>query len=101
MISALSIPCRWIEVTPRLMPQLALDDVERDPLVGEFDGVGVAELARREPPPHTGLGGDAAKLPAGGVARPGPPARRTVNHAQQRADRHFHPELEPGTEVVA
>jgi hypothetical protein len=83
------------------MPPLALDDVERDPLVGEFDGVGVAELVRREPPPHTGLGGDAAKLPAGGVARPGPPARRTVNHAQQRADRHFHPELEPGTEVVA
>jgi hypothetical protein len=30
------------------VPQLALDDVERDALVGEFDGVGVAELLRRE-----------------------------------------------------
>jgi hypothetical protein len=36
------------------MSQLALDDVERDPLVREFDGVGVAELVRREPAPHTG-----------------------------------------------
>jgi hypothetical protein len=47
------------------MPQLALDDVERDPLVGEFDGVGVAQLVRREPSPHAGLGGDAAELGAG------------------------------------
>jgi hypothetical protein len=30
------------------VPQLALDDVERDALVGEFDGVGVAELLGRE-----------------------------------------------------
>jgi hypothetical protein len=29
------------------MPQLALDDVERDTLVGAFDGAGAAELARR------------------------------------------------------
>jgi hypothetical protein len=31
----------------------------------EFDGVGVAELVRCEPPPHTGVGGDAAELGAG------------------------------------
>jgi hypothetical protein len=47
------------------MPQLALDDVERDVLVGEFDGVGVAELVGREPSPHAGLGGDASELGAG------------------------------------
>ena len=31
------------------MPQLALDDVEWDALVGEVDGVGVAQLVRGEP----------------------------------------------------
>jgi hypothetical protein len=53
MISALS------------MPQLALDDVERDPLVREFDSVGVAELVGREAAPHAGLRGDAPQLGAG------------------------------------
>jgi hypothetical protein len=47
------------------MPQLALDDVERDALVGELDGVGVAQLVGRKPPPHAGLGGDAPQLGAG------------------------------------
>jgi hypothetical protein len=45
--------------------QLALDDVARHTLVGELDGVGVAELVRRESPPHTGLRGDAPELGAG------------------------------------
>jgi hypothetical protein len=82
------------------MPQLALDDVERDPLVREFDGVGVAQLVRREPPPHAGLGGDPPELGAGGVTRPGPAAGGPVDHAQERADRHCHPEFEPGAEVL-
>jgi hypothetical protein len=47
------------------VPRLALDDVERDPLVRELDGVGVAELVGGEPPPHAGLGGDAPQLGAG------------------------------------
>jgi hypothetical protein len=34
------------------MAELALDVVERDALVGELDGVGVAQLVRREAP-HT------------------------------------------------
>jgi hypothetical protein len=39
------------------VPQLALDDVERDALVCEFDSVGVAQLVGREPPrgPATAL----------------------------------------------
>ena len=41
------------------MAQLALDDVERDALVGELDGVGVAQLVGRKPPSDAGLGGDA------------------------------------------
>jgi hypothetical protein len=31
--------------------ELALDDVERDSLAGEFDRVGMAQLVRREPAP--------------------------------------------------
>ena len=34
------------------VPQLALDDVERDALVGELDRVRMAQLVRHEPPPH-------------------------------------------------
>jgi hypothetical protein len=45
--------------------QLPLDDVERDALVGKLDGVGMAQLVRGEPPPHTGLRGDAVQLGAG------------------------------------
>ena len=47
------------------MPQLPLDDVERDALVGELDGVGVAQLVGRKPPPHAGHRGDAPQLGAG------------------------------------
>jgi hypothetical protein len=57
------------------MTQLALDDVERDALVGELDGVGVAQLVGRETAPHRGVRGDAPQLGAGGVARPGPATR--------------------------
>jgi hypothetical protein len=32
------------------MPQLALDNDQRDALVSHLDGVSVAELMRREPP---------------------------------------------------
>jgi hypothetical protein len=67
------------------MAELALDDVERDPVVGERDGVGVAQLVRREAAPHTGLRGDAPQLGAGGVARPGPPTGGTVDHAHGRS----------------
>jgi hypothetical protein len=49
------------------MAGLALDYVERDALVGELDGVGVAQLVGREPPPHTGGRGDAAPVGAGGA----------------------------------
>jgi hypothetical protein len=43
---------------------LAVDYVGRDPLVGEFDGVGVAELVGREAAPHSSLRGDAPPLGA-------------------------------------
>ena len=46
------------------MPELALDDVERDAFRGELYGVGVAQLVRREAAPHPGLRGEAAELDA-------------------------------------
>ena len=36
------------------MPQLALDDVERDALARQLERVGVAQLVRREVAPNTG-----------------------------------------------
>ena len=36
------------------MPQLALDDVERDALASQLERVGVAQLVRREVAPNTG-----------------------------------------------
>jgi hypothetical protein len=47
------------------MPELALDDGERDSFSGELDGVGVAELVRRGPSPDTRRGGQAAEFGAG------------------------------------
>ena len=68
------------------MAELALDHVERDALAGELDGVGVAQLVRREAAPDAGLGGEPAELDARVRARPGPPAGRAVDDAEQRPD---------------
>jgi hypothetical protein len=45
--------------------QLPLDDVGRGALVGELDGVSMAQLVGGEAAPHAGLGGDAPQLGAG------------------------------------
>ena len=42
--------------------ELALNDVQRHALAGELEGVRVAQLVRREPAPHAGLGGEPAEL---------------------------------------
>jgi hypothetical protein len=39
------------------MPQLALDDVDRDALARELDRVRVTQLVGRKPPAHTGTEG--------------------------------------------
>ncbi len=46
------------------MPELALDDVQRDALAGELDGVCVAQLVRCETSADARLGGVPAKLAA-------------------------------------
>ena len=56
------------------MPELPLDDRQRDPFVGHFDGVSMPQLVWREPPSHTGLSGESAQLTAGSCRRPAPTA---------------------------
>jgi hypothetical protein len=46
------------------MPELALDDVERDALAGELQRVRMAQLVRREPTPDLRLSGEPAELSA-------------------------------------
>ena len=55
------------------MPELALDDRQRDPFVGHLDRVRVAELMRREPTPDPVCGGSPARCrraDAGAQLRP-------------------------------
>jgi hypothetical protein len=40
------------------MPELALDDVDRDAFACELDGVRVPELVRSEPAPDAGVSGE-------------------------------------------
>jgi hypothetical protein len=108
MISASSMPCRYTEVMPRsACPELALDHDERHALACHLDCVCVAELMRRESPPHARMEGDPSHLGAdrGGGART--PGDRAVDHTEQRADRQRLPmpklwyELSPAPSVHA
>jgi len=82
------------------MPELALDNRQRDPVVRHLDSVRVAELVRREPAPHSRCGGGPAQLAARGCRLPVAPGGRAVDHAEQRADREPDMELLPGLEVL-
>jgi hypothetical protein len=48
------------------MPELPLDDWQRDPFVGHLDRVSVPELVRGKSSAHASLGGKPAKLTARG-----------------------------------
>ena len=67
MISAVSMPCRYVLVTPRCAcwTELTLDDRERHSFAGHFDSVGVAELMRREAPAHPRDRRESSQLSAG------------------------------------
>jgi hypothetical protein len=87
MISALSMPCRYTEVMPRLLwPIWALDDDQRYAFARELNGVRVAELVRREPSPDSGVRGGSAQLRSRSGTRPLAAARATAEYAEQRAD---------------
>jgi hypothetical protein len=44
------------------MPELPLDNRQRDPFVRHLDRMSMPELVRRKPPPHPSLGREPAKL---------------------------------------
>jgi hypothetical protein len=84
VVDALQIDARDPEVG---VPELALDDDQRHPLVGHLHGVGVAELMGRQPAAHPGPGAGAAQLPTDRGGRPGAAAAGAVQNAEQRPDR--------------
>src|SRR5215207_7136007 len=75
--------------------ELALDDEQRDTLARHLDGMGVAELVRREAPPDAGERRRVAQLFAGGGLRPAAAARRSGQNAEQRADGQREAEVQP------
>ena len=82
------------------MPELALDDVDRDPFSRELDGVGVAQLVRGEPASDTRFDGELAQFSSSGAGRPPPPAGGAVDHSEQRPGRQQHPVCRPRTELL-
>ena len=77
------------------MPQLALDNDQRDALVSHLDGVSVAKLMRREPTTDAGEHCGAVQLLASGGLLPVPPSGWAVDHAQQRSGTKPGAQLEP------
>ena len=67
------------------MPELALDDQQRDALARHLHSMSMAELMRREPPSHLRASGGVMKLhrtPAGAHGRPRVGPRRMQNNAR-------------------
>src|SRR5882672_2612984 len=81
------------------MPELSLDDEQRDPFAGHLDRVHMPELVWREPAPHSGCCRGVMQLRADTCRRARPSSCRAAHHAEQSPDRQFPPELEPRLEV--
>ena len=69
------------------MPELALDQRQRDPLVQQLDRVRMPQLMRSKPAPHTGVNGKVTQLRTHCGGAPRAAAGRPVDHAEQRAPR--------------
>lgn len=82
------------------MPELALDHIQWDALSRHFNGVGVAQLVWREAAANTGQAPQAPELRPRRRSRPRPSSRGSVDHAEERANRQFHPELQPGIKLL-
>jgi hypothetical protein len=65
------------------MAELALDDVQRNTLAGELDGVRMTQLVGSEASADTCLGCMAAKLGADRGRRPESTAGRAIDHTEQ------------------
>jgi hypothetical protein len=82
------------------VPQLALNDHERDALVSHFDRMSVP-LVRRESAAYAScLGGSSQLLSCGGLL-PMPTSRRTVDNAQQLSGDRRCPAASNRTDSIA
>jgi hypothetical protein len=79
---------------------LALNDDERDPLVGHLDRVRVTQLVRSEATSNAGGHRQMAQGGPSGGCRPGPPGRRPTHNTEQSADGHRQAHLEPLVEML-
>jgi hypothetical protein len=68
------------------VPELALDQRQRDALVQQLDGMSVAKLMRGEAAAHASFVGDSAQLKPDRAGRPAAAARRAVDYAEHRAN---------------
>jgi hypothetical protein len=68
MISVVSMPRAARGNAEVDVVELALDDIQRHSLAGHLDGMGVAQLVRREASAHAGLCCDATQVVARGAA---------------------------------
>jgi hypothetical protein len=82
------------------MPQLTLDDNERNAFMRHFDRVGVPELVGCEPPSDARHAGGMVQLLAGSRRLPPASGGRSVDNAQHRADREPATNLQPRTELL-
>ncbi len=77
------------------MAELALDDDQRDTLVGHLDRVCVTQLVRCEPATDAGSRCGSSELLASGGGLPPPSSCRSVDDAKQSSDREPRADLEP------
>ena len=73
------------------MPELALDHDQGDAFVRHLDRVRMSKLMRRESTPDTRSSSCVVELPAYRRRLPPSSRGRSVDHAQQRADRECRP----------
>ena len=82
-----------------IMPELPLDDDERNAFARHLDCVRVPELVWRDPASHSCSCGGASEFPAGGRGFRGASGGGAVDHAEERADRETGAEVLPGFEL--
>jgi hypothetical protein len=85
---------------PRLVSELAMDDDQRDTFARHLDGVGVAELVRRESSPDAGERRGVAQLFGCGGLRPHAAAGRSGQDAEQRTDGQLDADGQPLLELL-
>jgi hypothetical protein len=82
------------------VPELTLDDDERDAFAGHLDGVGVAQLVRGEASARGRPGGGASQLGACTAGGPRASACASIDDAEQWTDRRSDARNRPRFELL-